>query len=170
MPRLIGWWLIVMVVIVATGTLRYTARSGYAEAVKEPTLVQNIRALLQKQDIKILSEIRKKRTDNQLVGFRFQTKTCEGRMAVAILPITVIAKSFVQKLASQNDAYKFQYQDHEYDNSSRLTLMAIWTKTLLLNGLNLDGPIVSKHQLAIIWPRHCADPALNWSQVWAKPQ
>ena len=170
MQRLSGWWVLVAVILVLSGTMRYHARNSYAAEIEDNTVIQHARALLLDQTFDIAGEIHDADRNGRLIGFRFRDKNCADDMTVVAFSISVVAKAFVLDFVSGNDAYKFHYYGHSYTSSSLPVLMALWVKSLVFNGLNLGGPQRSKQQLAVIWPKNCPEPALDWSRAWIQPK
>lgn len=167
MARVTLWWGLIIAVAALSATSRFQARSAYAARDAGPRLIDTARVVLPEQGYRIVGDVQSVYRDGGRVGLRFEGEGCTETMTVLEFPITVVAITFVNDHLTENDDHRYHYHDYAYTGSARPTLTMIWIKTLIRNGLSLDPEATTKRQIAVLWPKNCAEPMIDWSGLWA---
>ncbi len=161
------WWGLMIGVVALSAFSRYEARSAYAAREEGPRLIDAARLILPEQGYRVTGDVESRVRGEGSVGLRFESGACAGSMSVLEFPITIVAATFVEDHLTEGDSHRYHYHDYAYTGSTRPTLTMLWAKAMIRNGLTPGAQATTKRQIAVIWPRTCTEPPIDWSGLWA---
>ena len=161
------WWALVLCHATLSGITRQHARYDGSIAANTNHLVAGVEGLLREAGMDDVTPILE---EEGVIGYSYHAQECEAPLQVITMTISVLAESVAEDHARKGERFLFRYLNHQYESGSRVLLTWHWVKNELGYAVRLSSSTPrfrrSKYQLALLWPKNCNLPEIDWVRAW----